>query len=302
MKITGKIASSIAACALAFGMLGAVGCSSEEASDAGTTDITTAEINAQDIEVTNVGFTVVENQTVNYAFTVNNPNDGYIADGVTFTIEGYNADGVMLVGGGETIQEIYPGVETAAAGTAFLSDPESELVTFEIKPLMEHVIWTKTDVTSQEVADMFQVSGVSISDVEGGQEVTGKLSADLGEEDSSDAASSMISKRMNARLVVLLKDSAGNIVGGGSTPSIMLDASMIAIGGVGTSSGVQLDEDGNAIESEEGAEGEESNEQTEAAAEAEATGSGNIAITDFVITIPGNIDYSSYDIVVTPGI
>ncbi len=287
MKLTRKIATSIAACALAFGMLGAVGCSSEEKT-AETTNITTSEISAQDIEVTNVGFSVVGDQTVNYAFTVNNPNTGYIADGVTFTIEGYSADGVMLVGGGETIQNLYPGVQTAAAGTAFLSDPEQKIESFEVRPLMEHVIWTKTSTTPEEVADMFQVSNVAINNVEGSEQVTGTLTCDLGEPaSSSDGAVSMVNLRQTARVVVLLKNQEGAIIGGGSNPSIMLDASMISIGGTPTPSG----------EGEEGGEGSSDAEQTEQAAP-----QGNIATTSFLITIPGDIKYASYEVIVTPGI
>ncbi len=139
MKFTNKIAATIAAGVLAFGMLGVVGCSSQEETP---TELTTASINAQDIEVTGVGFTVLDDGTVNYAFTVNNPNEGYIAEGVTFTIEGYDADGSMLVGGGETIQTIYPGVQTAAAGTAYIPNGGNALATFEVSPLMEHVNWT----------------------------------------------------------------------------------------------------------------------------------------------------------------
>lgn len=305
MKLTSKIAATIAAGALAFGMLGVVGCASEEAEEQ-TTDITTADISAQDIEVTNVGFTVLDNQTVNYAFTVNNPNEGYIADGCTFTIEGYDADGVMLVGGGETIQEIYPGVETGAAGTAFLPDPESQIATFEIKPLMEHVIWTKTDVTSEDVSKMFEVTDVNITAQEDSQEVTGLISADLGEESSTgDAATDMLGRRMNARIVVLLKNSAGEIIGGGSSSSIMLDASMTGFGAAqATAEAVAADEDRGEDMDEQA---EEAQQMQEAEAEAEAAeqatgGNSNIATTNFVITIPGNIDYANYQIVVTPGI
>ena len=176
MKLTSKIAASIAAGALAFGMLGVVGCSSQEETP---TELTTASINAQDIEVTGVGFTVLDDDTVNYAFTVNNPNEGYIAEGVTFTIEGYDADGVMLVGGGETIQTIYPGVQTAAAGTAFLPSSGSPLATLEVSPLMEHVNWTKTTETAEQVENEFSTSDVTVQDIDGTQAISRSISATI---------------------------------------------------------------------------------------------------------------------------
>lgn len=288
MKFTSKIAATVAAGALAFGMLGVVGCSSQ---DETPTELTTASINAQDIEVTGVGFTVLDDSTVNYAFTVNNPNEGYIAEGVTFTIEGYDADGTMLVGGGETIQTIYPGVQTAAAGTAFLPSAGSPLTTLEISPLMEHVNWTKTTETPEEVQGEFTTSDVTVGDVDGVQQVSGKISVDFGNDSSAaESAASMLDMRTTARIVVLFKNEAGEIIGGGSSNSIMLDASMTTMYGAATP---ELDEAGNPIEPEEGAEGADA-----AAAAPEAT---NIASTTWTITIPGNLPYASYDVIVTPG-
>ncbi len=297
MKLTSKIAASIAAGALAFGMLGVVGCSSQEETP---TELTTASINAQDIEVTGVGFTVLDDDTVNYAFTVNNPNEGYIAEGVTFTIEGYDADGVMLVGGGETIQTIYPGVQTAAAGTAFLPSSGSPLATLEVSPLMEHVNWTKTTETAEQVENEFSTSDVTVQDIDGTQMVTGNISIDFGNDSSSsDSAASMLDMRATARVVVLFKNDAGEIIGGGSSNSIMLDASMIAMNGVVTP---ELDENGNPIEPEEGTDvtAEEADAADQAAAEAAAQAS-NVASTTWSIAVPGNMSYASYDIIVTPG-
>lgn len=297
MKFTSKIAATIAAGALAFGMLGVVGCSSQEDTP---TELTTASINAQDIEVTGVGFTVLDDDTVNYAFTVNNPNEGYIAEGVTFTIEGYDADGSMLVGGGETIQTIYPGVQTAAAGTAFLPEGGNALATLEISPLMEHVNWTKTTETPEEVENQFTTSDVNVENVDGTEQVTGKLSIDFGNDSSSsDSAASMLDMRATARVVVLFKNEAGEIIGGGSSNSIMLDASMIATMNAATP---ELDDQGNPIEpaADEDISADEAAAADAAAAEAAAQAS-NVATATWTIAVPGNMGFASYDIIVTPG-
>lgn len=298
MKLTSKIAASIAAGALAFGMLGVVGCSSEDSS--ANTELTTAEINAQDIEVTGVGFTVLDDETVNYAFTINNPNDGYIAEGVTFTIEGYDADGNMLIGGGDTIQTVYPGVETASAGTAYMSPSSSPLTTFDVKPLMEHINWTKTTQTAEEIQNEFTTSDVQVQNVDGTDTITGNITIDFGDDASTDDAASMLDMRATARVVVLFKNDAGEIIGGGSSTSIMLDASMIPIYGAGTT--VELDENGVPIEQEEGAElgelvgGDVSNPEG-----GDGNQVANVATTTWTITIPGNIPFASYDVIVTPG-
>lgn len=297
MKFTSKIAATIAAGALAFGMLGVVGCSSQEDTP---TELTTASINAQDIEVTGVGFTVLDDDTVNYAFTVNNPNEGYIAEGVTFTIEGYDADGSMLVGGGETIQTIYPGVQTAAAGTAFLPEGGNALATLEISPLMEHVNWTKTTETPEEVENQFTTSDVNVENIDGTEQVTGKLSIDFGNDSSSsDSAASMLDMRATARVVVLFKNEAGEIIGGGSSNSIMLDASMIATMNAATP---ELDDQGNPIEpaADEDISADEAAAADAAAAEAAAQAS-NVATATWTIAVPGNMGFASYDIIVTPG-
>lgn len=297
MKFTNKIAATIAAGVLAFGMLGVVGCSSQEETP---TELTTASINAQDIEVTGVGFTVLDDGTVNYAFTVNNPNEGYIAEGVTFTIEGYDADGSMLVGGGETIQTIYPGVQTAAAGTAYIPNGGNALATFEVSPLMEHVNWTKTTETPEEVESQFTTSDVQVENIDGTEQITGKISIDFGNDSSSsDSAASMLDMRATARVVVLFKNEAGEIIGGGSSNSIMLDASMIAMSGAATP---QLDEEGNPIEPSEDQEvsAEDAAAADAAAAEAAAQAS-NVASSTWTIVVPGNMSFASYDVIVTPG-
>lgn len=301
MKFTSKIAATIAAGALAFGMLGVVGCSSEEEQ---TTELTTAQINAQDIEVTNVGFTALDDGTVNYAFVVNNPNEGYIAEGVTFTVEGYDADGVMVVGGGETIQTVYPGVQTAAAGTAFLPSGGSPLTTLEVKPLMEHINWTKTTKSSEEIQNQFSTSDVTVQDVDGISQVSGKVSIDFGSDSSSssssDSAASMLDMRSTARVVVVFKNEAGEIIGGASSNSIMLDASMIPMYNAATP---ELDENGNPIEPEEGAEGAEGTTEApaeNAEGEAPAEENSNVATTTWTVNVPGNMTFASYDVIVTP--
>lgn len=309
MKLSRKFIATLSAGALAFALLGMAGCSSEE--EATNTELTTADINAQEIEVTQTGFEVF-GENVSYAFTVNNPNDGYMANGVTFTIEGYDEDGTMVMGGGETLQMIYPGIETACAGQSYLA-PESGTVTrFEVRPLMDNVTWTKTDVTAEELESKFEVSDVEVSESDGTTVVNGTISSDLGVDSNSDA-DALANAREDVHLVVLFKDADGKIICGGSSMGIMLDPSMTSVMGTpispdeaadGTGEGgtpideatedVELDENGQPVASDPAA------AEVDEPVPAEVVPS-TVAKTTFYVTIPGIFDYASYQIIATPG-
>lgn len=299
MKLSKKLVAMLSAGVMAFSLVGLAGCASSESASS-TVESTTEEINAQDLEVTGSGFTVLPDNTVSYAFTVENPNEGYIANSATFTIEGYDANDVMVIGGGETIQEVYPGVTTAAAGTSYLADATVEIARFEVKPLMENILWTKTTETPEELNSMFQLSDQQVKENDGSMVITGSISADLGEPE--EGADSALARREDAHVVAILRDADGNIICGGSAMGIMLDPSMTPISTAGT--GVvpgSVDEEGNPIEPAEG----EMTEPVEGEPPADGTGEegeSNIAKTTYTITIPGIVEYASVDIYATPGI
>ncbi len=299
MKLSKKLVAVISAGVLASALFAVTGCSSAE--DAAPVEKTTQELNAQDLEVTEVGYTVLPDQTVSYAFTVENPNEGWVANSVTFTIEGYSEDGVMLIGGGETLQEVYPGITTAAAGTSYLSDTTTPIARFEVKPLMEYVNWTSTKETPEELNSTFQLSETEVTEENGTMTITGDISADLGPADSSDATASL-DNRKDAHVVAILRDADGNILCGGTAMSIMLDPSMTPIITGATEGAVPgtLDEDGNPVESEnaEPSEGEEAPAEGEEQAEEE----NNVATTTYTITIPGIVQYATISVYATPGI
>lgn len=313
MKLSKKLVAALSAGAMAFAMFGMAGCSASDEPDT-PVESTTEEINAQDIEVTGSGFTVLPDQTVSYAFTVENPNEGYVANSVTFTIEGYDENDVMLIGGGETIQEVYPGITTAAAGTSYLSDPSAEIARFEIKPLMQNVLWTKTTETPEELNSKFELSNTEVTETDGSMVITGSISADLGDTDSS--AESSLDSREDAHVVAILRDADGNIICGGAAMGIMLDPSMTPIT-TATGTGVvpgTVDEEGNPIEPELDEEGNPiepndaelvSGEPTEPELEGEEAGEegqSTVAITTYTITIPGIVQYATVDVYATPGI
>lgn len=304
MKLSRKIVAVLSAGALAFTMLGVAGCSTEE--EPTNTELTTADIDAQEIEVTQTGYEILD-ETVCYAFTVNNPNDGYIANGVTFTIEGYNEEGTMVLGGGETVQMIYPGLETAVAGQSYLAPETGAVARFEVRPLMDNITWTKTTVTTEEIENKYEISDVEVTDTNGSTVVTGTISADLGVDSNSDA-DAIANAREDVHLVVLFRDADGKLLCGGNSLGIMLDPSMTSI--VGTpiatdptvvppeaaagSDGAVLDDNGEPVASDPAA----ADVEEPMPAEVEPS---TVAKTTFYINIPGIFNYASYQVIATPG-
>ncbi len=310
MKMSKKLISVLSAGVMAFALFGMAGCSSEGDS-ATPKEMTTEEINAQDIQVTESGFTVLPDQTVSYAFTVENPNTEYVGNSVTFTIEGYDENDVMLIGGGETIQEVYPGITTAAAGTAYLSDTGATIARFEVKPLMQNVVWTKCQQSTEELQGMFQLSDDKVTEADGTMAVTGKISSELPESTSS-AEASALDNRRDAHVVAILRDADGKILCGGTAMGVMLDPSMTPIITSSSSTGTvpgtvdengnPVDENGNPIEPNDAE--LISGEPTEEQMTEEGTGEEepSVATTTYTITIPGIVQYATVSIYATPGI
>lgn len=305
MKLSKKLVATLSAGVMAFALFGLAGCAGSDQADS-TKESTTEEINAQDIEVTASGYTVLPDQTVSYAFTVENPNEGYVANSVTFTIEGYDENDVMLIGGGETIQEVYPGVTTAAAGTSYLSDASAKIARFEIKPLMQNVLWTKTTETPEQLNSMFQLSDTQVTEGDGSMTITGSISADMPSNDEE--GGSALDNRMDAHVVAILRDADGNIICGGSAMGIMLDPSMTPVNTSGSGvvpgtvdeNGNLVDEEGNPIEPNDAE--VISGEPTEEELQAEGEEGTSKATTTYTITIPGVVSYATVDVYATPGI
>lgn len=274
MKISHKVIALLSAGVLACSMVGVAGCSQQDANK----ELTTEQIKAQDIQVTASGYTVLDNNTVSYAFTVENPNDGYVANSVTFTIEGYDENNVMLIGGGETLQQVYPGITTAAAGTSYLSNPDATIARFEIKPLMQNVLWTKSTETKEQLTNMFQLSNTEVSDNNDAMTITGTISTEIQQNKDNTAANN----RRDAHVVAILRNADGNIICGGSAMGVMLDPSMTPI-----VTGTAPNSDGSAPEGEQPQNADNANQ--------------NKASTNFTITIPGIVDYSKLDVYATPG-
>lgn len=146
-----KIFSKIVAIAVSAAMAAcAFGCGS---SDTGAQS-SNPGFEPQDIEINDPGYSITDEGKLRYAFVAVNPNEGYIAEDVVFTVEAYDSNGSMIAGGGDTISALYPGTETAGAGEAELFSRDTEtpkVASLSIVAMMDSVTWTETTITASDI-------------------------------------------------------------------------------------------------------------------------------------------------------
>lgn len=211
-----KPLSAVFAGMLAFALSGCAG-QTTEVQDEEVLD-TVENTNAQEITITESGFNVGNDGNVTYAFIANSPNDGFIANSVVFSIEGYDDQGNRVLGSAESIDRMYPGVDTAFAGSAYMVE-SSNLVRLDVVASMDNVVWTQTDLTADQVDDMFSlVNTRNIRDVDGSAVVSGRVVAnDL----SLIAQCEGVSEdQISATLTVLLVNTQGELVAGTSVSDL----------------------------------------------------------------------------------
>lgn len=216
MRQVKQIVATIAALSLTFAL---VGCSSDGASEETVPEpITSEEIDAQDIEIVQTGYTV-EDGVARYAVVAVNPNEGYIANSVMLSIEGYDESDNMLIGTAATISDMYPNSETAVAGSSRLMTVETEnpeLVRLNVSVDLQFVTWTK--VSDVDTIYEYTVSDENINvDNENTAVVTGNVTTHIPGDTDGGAGAGL-------SIVAVLFDADGNILCGGTDSSIYFDA------------------------------------------------------------------------------
>lgn len=207
-----------ASAALCVSLFGCAGSSQDEST---SNQSETVSIDASTIEVVQAGFSMGDDGAVNYAFTVSNPNDGYLADSVTFSISGYDADGNMVMGGAESIERMYPGIEYAAAGTSYLAG-SATMDRIEITPSMDLVGWIPTDISPNDAASMFSVVDSRAGRLgDGSVSVNGRVVAD--NIDTIASAEGVSADAISARVCAILVDTDGNFLAGGHVDGLVFD-------------------------------------------------------------------------------
>lgn len=239
MKAISKIASAAAACALALGMFGCSGgaatTTTTDSSEA--TTHTSEEINAEDITVQSSGYSLtvtdtvdaegntVEAPSVDYAFIVRNPNDGYVAQNVPFNVNGYNAAGEIVFSGGATCMYIYPGVDTAVSGSTIISVAEgmdANIAQFTVEPLLSAVEWLDTNLSDQQIADMFTVGEASAERVDDMLDVRASVTGDISYADKIYKIVDL-ENTLEGHCVVIFYDAEGNILFGSDSTNVLID-------------------------------------------------------------------------------
>lgn len=237
MKAISKVVAATAACALALGMFG---CSSSETTTTDASEATThtsEEISAQDIAVQDSGYSwtteesidadgnTVETPAVDYAFIVRNPNSGYVAQNVPFNVNGYNAAGEVVFSGGATCMYIYPGIDTAVSGSTTISAEEgmdTTVTQFTVEPLLSTVEWLDTNLTDQQIADMFTVDGVNAEVVEDTLNVTASVTGDISYADKIYKVADL-EGTLEGHCVAVFYDAEGNILFGSDSTNVLID-------------------------------------------------------------------------------
>lgn len=176
----------------------------------------------QDIEILNPGY-VAEEGTLRYGFVAVNPNEGQIAQDVSFTVEAYDANGSMIAGDSITISALYPGSETAGAGETELfsrTEENPRIVNFSIVALMDSATWSATSLTDSDLEDSVDIVKPRMSSNDAGA-ASIKASIQLSEGDDLKLDAS---KPIEFRAVALLFDESGSAICGTAPVTFSLDA------------------------------------------------------------------------------
>lgn len=217
MKILAKISVVLISAAMAFS---AFGCGSSGTASQGNAD---PGFEPETIEVIDPGYAVTDEGKLRYAFVAVNPNDGYIAEDVVFTVEAYDANGSMIAGGGDTISALYPGAETAGAGETELFSQTTDtpkVASLSIAPLMDSVTWSKTTVTNTDIEDSLNILSPRMSTADNG-DLSIKASIKFAEGDDMKLDAS---KPMEFRAVAVLFNEVGNALCGTDPITFTLDS------------------------------------------------------------------------------
>lgn len=242
MKAISKVVAVLAVSALAFGMFG---CSNDSSSTTTNADeaqtYTSEDINASDISVEKSGYTntvqtsvdadgnEVEVPSVDFAFIVKNNNTGYVAQNVPFNVNGYNANGEVVFSGGASCMYIYPGIETAVAGTTAISAVEgmdTNVTDFTVEPLMSTVDWLKTGLTDSEISSMFTVEDATAERTDTGLTVTASVTGNLADADKIYKVVDL-ENTLEGHCIAIFTDASGNIIFGSDSTNILIDQAML---------------------------------------------------------------------------
>lgn len=248
MKTSRKLIATLAALSLAAGIAFMTGCSCSAQREVNMNPDEAQryeldEIGGKQVQVVESGFTidvgeplegvVPTSATVDYAFVVENNNSGYAAQNIPFTATGYAADGSVVFTGGANCQYIYPGIQTAATGSATIALTDGvvpEVDRFEVLPVADVIDWMAIGMTDDEVAGLFQVSNESAEEGPDGVTVKATITGNIHDGDKI-FSTTILQDTLEGHAVTLFYDADGGIVfGSGSTNIILDEASEIMAG------------------------------------------------------------------------
>lgn len=213
-----SIACLLASAALCVSL---VGCGGQSQDQSDSQQVETVSIDATPIQIERSGFSVSSDGEVNYVFTMNNPNKGYIADRITLSITGYDENGSMVLGAAESVERMFPGVQYAISGSTFLAG-SGTLSRLEVSPSMDGVGWIETDVDSDAAADLFSIVNPRTGRMaDDSVSISGRVVLD--DEELLANIEGVDANAVSAKICAVLLDTEGNIVGGAMVNDLVFD-------------------------------------------------------------------------------
>lgn len=213
-----SVACLLASAALCVSM---VGCAGESQTQSDSQQVDTVSIDATPIEIIQSGFSTGNDGEVNYAFTLKNPNDGFVADRVTLSISGYDSEGGMVLGAAESIEHMFPGIEYAVSGTTFMAG-SGAIDRLEVVPSMDVIGWIPTETSSEAAADMFSVANPRSGRLSNGSvSIGGRVVANDAEVVAK--VEGVDVDGITAKVCAILVDTEGNFLGGGTAGGLVFN-------------------------------------------------------------------------------
>lgn len=177
----------------------------------------------ESIQINDAGFCITDEGMLSYAFVAVNPNDGYVAEDVVFTIEAYDASGSMIAGDSQTMSALYPGAETPGAGVTemfSLDSDDPQVANLSIAALTDSITWNATTITNDDIESSLHIVSPRMSTSSSDGTLSIKASIDLAEGDDLKLNAS---SPIELRAVALLFDESGAAICGTEPVIFTLD-------------------------------------------------------------------------------
>lgn len=110
------------------------------------------------LEVVDVGFTVLDNDEVSYGAIIKNPNKTWAAERIELTVAARGKDGNILYTMPDYLTLMFADGETAIGGSIYVT---GDVASIEITPSVSRNNWSQQDITESQYLGEFPISGAN---------------------------------------------------------------------------------------------------------------------------------------------